>query len=53
MALLNPQEPALSHAEWEALEETCTVLSPFEEVTREMSSERYAHFFVSHAEYLL
>ncbi|KAL2085023.1 hypothetical protein ACEWY4_020541 [Coilia grayii] len=40
-ALLNPQEPTLSHAEWEALEEACAVLAPFEEVTKEMSSESF------------
>nr|XP_033947194.1 zinc finger BED domain-containing protein 4-like [Pseudochaenichthys georgianus] len=32
---------ALDQEEWEALQETCTVLEPFEQVTVEISSESY------------
>lgn len=41
LALVNPQLPALTLVEWETLKEACDILKPFEEVTVEMSSERY------------
>ncbi|KAJ3581229.1 hypothetical protein NHX12_030972 [Muraenolepis orangiensis] len=41
LALINAHIDALDQEEWEALQETCTVLEPFEQVTVEISSERY------------
>ena len=46
LALVNPQLPALTLAEWETVEEACDVLQPFQEVTVEMSSERYVKYTV-------
>lgn len=46
LALVNPQLPALTLAELETLKEACDVLQPFEEVTVEMSSERYVKYTV-------
>ncbi|XP_033990013.1 zinc finger BED domain-containing protein 4-like [Trematomus bernacchii] len=40
LALINAHMDALDQEEWEALQETCTVLEPFEQVTVEISSER-------------
>ncbi|KAJ3593823.1 hypothetical protein NHX12_006157 [Muraenolepis orangiensis] len=40
LALINAHIDALDQEEWEALQETCTVLEPFEQVTVEISSER-------------
>ena len=42
LALINAHMDALDQEEWEALQETCTVLEPFEQVTVEISSERYS-----------
>ncbi|KAI4795310.1 hypothetical protein KUCAC02_031495 [Chaenocephalus aceratus] len=41
LALINAHLDALDQDEWEALQETCTVLDPFEQVTVEISSESY------------
>lgn len=41
LALVNPQLQTLSLEEWEMVKETCEVLQPFEEVTVELSAERY------------
>ncbi|KAJ4929983.1 hypothetical protein JOQ06_018999 [Pogonophryne albipinna] len=41
MALLNPLLPALTPEEWDITKEVCDILKPFEEVTVEMSSERF------------
>lgn len=41
LALVNPQLPALTLVEWTIIKEACNILKPFEEVTVEMSSERY------------
>ncbi|KAI4818229.1 hypothetical protein KUCAC02_011581 [Chaenocephalus aceratus] len=41
LALINAHLDALDQEEWEALQETCTVLEPFEQVTVEISSESY------------
>ncbi|KAK4306922.1 hypothetical protein Pmani_021276 [Petrolisthes manimaculis] len=41
LALMNPQLPSLSMEEWEIIKEACDVLRPFEEVTVELSSERF------------
>ncbi|KAJ3585767.1 hypothetical protein NHX12_014485 [Muraenolepis orangiensis] len=41
LALINAHIDALDQEEWEALQETCTVLEPFEQVTVEISSERW------------
>ncbi|XP_034006677.1 zinc finger BED domain-containing protein 4-like [Trematomus bernacchii] len=40
LALINAHMDALDQEEWEARQETCTVLEPFEQVTVEISSER-------------
>lgn len=53
LAILNPQEPTLSHGEWEALDEACAILAPFEEVTREMSSERYVGLLIFYYIFIL
>ncbi|KAI4803269.1 hypothetical protein KUCAC02_006820 [Chaenocephalus aceratus] len=42
LAFFNAHIDALYQGEWEALQETCTVLEPFEQVTVEISSERYS-----------
>ncbi|XP_019221838.1 zinc finger BED domain-containing protein 4-like [Oreochromis niloticus] len=41
LALVNPQLQTLSLEEWEMVKETCEVLQPFEEVTVELSAERF------------
>ncbi|KAK1906602.1 Zinc finger BED domain containing protein 1 [Dissostichus eleginoides] len=41
LGLFNAHIDALDQEEWEALQETCTVLEPFEQVTVEISSESY------------
>ncbi|KAJ3598564.1 hypothetical protein NHX12_002073 [Muraenolepis orangiensis] len=41
LALINAHIDDLDQEEWEALQETCTVLEPFEQVTVEISSERH------------
>ena len=41
LALVNPQLQTLSLEEWGIVKEACEVLKPFEEVTVELSSERY------------
>ncbi|KAJ3582946.1 hypothetical protein NHX12_000080 [Muraenolepis orangiensis] len=46
LALINAHIDALDQEEWEALQETCTVLEPFEQVTVEISSERIRADFV-------
>uniref|UniRef100_A0A3B3C6A5 BED-type domain-containing protein n=1 Tax=Oryzias melastigma TaxID=30732 RepID=A0A3B3C6A5_ORYME len=46
LALVNPQIQSLSLEEWEMVKETCAVLHPFEEVTVELSSERYVKTYL-------
>ncbi|KAG0695631.1 Zinc finger BED domain-containing protein 4 [Chionoecetes opilio] len=41
LALVNTQLTALSLEEWKIINEACEVLQPFEEVTVELSSERF------------
>ncbi|CAK6967393.1 zinc finger BED domain-containing protein 4-like [Scomber scombrus] len=41
LALVNSAISTLTHDEWEAIEEACEVLQPFEETTLEISAERY------------
>ncbi|KAK1893856.1 Zinc finger BED domain containing protein 4 [Dissostichus eleginoides] len=41
LAIINAHVDALSQEEWEVLQETCTVLEPFEQVTVEISTESY------------
>lgn len=43
LALVNPSMETLSHEEWEGITEACEVLQPFEEVTTEISAERYVN----------
>lgn len=44
-ALLNTPVDILSREEWEIVKESCSVLEPFEQVTVEVSGERYAIIF--------
>lgn len=56
MALLNPLLPALTPEEWDITKEVCDILKPFEEVTVEMSSERYVkitQFYELHFSYII
>ncbi|CAK6969319.1 zinc finger BED domain-containing protein 1-like [Scomber scombrus] len=41
LALVNSSISTLNHDEWEAIEEACEVLQPFEETTVEISAESY------------
>ncbi|XP_030284370.1 zinc finger BED domain-containing protein 1-like [Sparus aurata] len=41
LALVNSAMTALTHTEWETIEEACEVLQPFEEVTEEISGESH------------
>ena len=41
LALVNASLPTLSLEEWEIVKETVDVVKPFEEVTTEVSAERY------------
>ncbi|CAL9696627.1 unnamed protein product [Knipowitschia caucasica] len=41
LALINPQLQVLSQADWEIIKEACDVLQPFEEVTVELSAEKF------------
>ncbi|XP_076855096.1 uncharacterized protein LOC143510017 [Brachyhypopomus gauderio] len=41
LALTNPRLAALTPDEWEEMKQACDVLKPFEEVTVEISGERY------------
>lgn len=46
MALISAPVDTLSQEEWELVKDVCTVLQPFEEVTVEISTDRYlAQFF--------
>lgn len=48
MALINALVDTLCQEEWELVKEVCTVLQPFEEVTVEISTDRYlAQLFFS------
>ncbi|XP_053556003.1 zinc finger BED domain-containing protein 4-like [Bombina bombina] len=40
-ALVNPSLPTLTLDEWEIIKEACEILKPFEEVTVEISADRY------------
>ena len=46
MALLNVELPTPSPEEWEDMQTVCDILEPFDEVTVELSSERYV--FLKH-----
>ncbi|XP_056463184.1 E3 SUMO-protein ligase ZBED1-like [Gadus chalcogrammus] len=41
LAVINAPVAPLSQEEWEALQEACSVLEPFDQVTVEISAERY------------
>ncbi|XP_073729768.1 E3 SUMO-protein ligase ZBED1-like [Misgurnus anguillicaudatus] len=41
LALVNPNLPTLTLDEWDIIKDVCEILQPFEEVTVEMSAERY------------
>lgn len=41
LAILNAPVDTLRQEEWEVLQAMCTILEPFEQVTVELSSERY------------
>ncbi|XP_044140147.1 E3 SUMO-protein ligase ZBED1-like isoform X1 [Bufo gargarizans] len=41
LALVNPRLPTLTLEEWDLIKDACEVLKPFEEVTMEISAERY------------
>lgn len=45
LALINAPVDALCQEEWELVKEVCTVLQPFEEVTVEISADRYLEPF--------
>lgn len=50
LALINAPVDALCQEEWELVNEVCTILQPFEEVTVEISADRYLEplfFFLS------
>lgn len=42
LAIISAPVDALSQEEWEVLQETCTVLELFEQVTVEISTESYS-----------
>lgn len=41
LALVNPSLPTLTLEEWDIIKDVCEILKPFEEVTVEISAERY------------
>ncbi|XP_040278901.1 E3 SUMO-protein ligase ZBED1-like isoform X2 [Bufo bufo] len=41
LALVKPRLPTLTLEEWDLIKDACEVLKPFEEVTMEISTERY------------
>lgn len=60
LAVMDAGVRPLSQEEWTVLKEMCTILKPFEEVTRELSAERYVVKMVSgflqysvHANYMI
>lgn len=46
LVLTNAPVDTLSQEEWQMLPETCSVLEPFEQVTVEISSERYSSLLI-------
>ena len=48
LAIVNAPVDALTQAEWEVVEEVCRVLEPFEQVTVEISGERYSKQLLLH-----
>jgi len=51
LAVMNASVDPLSQEEWEVLQETCTVLEPFEQVTVEISADRCSVQMLSHYYY--
>lgn len=51
LAVTNAPVDPLSQEEWNVLQEACTVLEPFEQVTVEISAERYSVQMLSHYTY--
>lgn len=48
LAIVNAPVDALTQEEWEVVEEVCRVLEPFEQVTVEISGERYSKQLLLH-----
>lgn len=44
IALVNPSLPTLTLDEWGMIKDVCEILTPSEEVTVEISGERYVSF---------
>ena len=51
LAVINAPVDPLSREEWEVLQEACTVLEPFEQVTVEISADRCSVQMLSHYYY--
>ena len=51
LAVINAPVNPLSQEEWELLQEACTALEPFEQVTLEISADRYSGQMLSHYYY--
>ena len=48
LSIVNAAVDALTQEEWEVVEEVCRVLEPFEQVTVEISGERYSKQLILH-----
>lgn len=48
LAVINAPVDPLSQAEWEVLQEACTVLEPLEQVKVEISADKYSVQILSH-----
>lgn len=53
LAVISARVDPLSQEEWEVLQEACTVLEPFEQVTVEISADSYSAQMLSHYYYFL
>lgn len=51
LAVINAPVNPLSQEEWKLLQEACTVLEPFQQVTVEISVDRYSVQMLSHYYY--